>query len=294
MSGKPIVKSRSPSASLRSLSVSLSPCIRESSVPTQVGHVLSGSYDATNAIHSLKNALPSDSRSALSEKTREKNTADANLEGDHLKIAVKIDNDLRVRIVQEKENEQQGRNTKEMGILTPSKSGGKGETASLYKDKSHSEETSDKHNYHISEGDIMNNEKSRSSVLEIVELTADTTTQPVLDHSRTVHEKGINDPMHSQVNVKDVANISLEEAKLIINYSKKLPIEETEHGSSVESYFGAARLWPLELIHYRRLKRGAISTANYARRMVQNEMFGIVDKYVRSSSGWWESESREI
>ncbi|XP_059070011.1 uncharacterized protein LOC131074623 [Cryptomeria japonica] len=292
MSRKPIVKSRSPSATMQSLSVSLSPCIRKSSIPTQVGHVLSGSFDASNAMQSLKNALPFDSHSALSEKTREKSTANANLEGDHLRLAVKIDNDLRVRIVQDEEKEQQGTNTKDTWILNPSESGGKRETAFIYREKSHSDETTDKHN--ISEGGIMKNEKSKSSVLEIVELPADTTTEPVVDNSRTVHEKGINDPMLSKVNVKDVAHISLQEAKLIINYSKKLPIEETEHGSSVESYFGAARLWPLELIHYRRLKRGAISTENYARRMAQNEMFGIVDKYVRSSSGWWESESHEI
>ncbi|KAK3158110.1 hypothetical protein QOZ80_2AG0133030 [Eleusine coracana subsp. coracana] len=56
----------------------------------------------------------------------------------------------------------------------------------------------------------------------------------------------------------------------------------------VEKYFGAARLWPWEIIYYRRLKKGPISTENYARRLEQNKEFGIVDQYVRSSSGWWE------
>ncbi|XP_073013866.1 uncharacterized protein [Typha latifolia] len=54
----------------------------------------------------------------------------------------------------------------------------------------------------------------------------------------------------------------------------------------VEEYFGAARLWPWQLIYYRRLKKGPISTENYARRLEQNREFGIVDKYIRSSSGW--------
>lgn len=63
---------------------------------------------------------------------------------------------------------------------------------------------------------------------------------------------------------------------------------EDELDVSVESYFGAARLWPWEMIYYRRLKRGPISTENYARRLEQNKEFGIVDKYIRSSSGWGE------
>jgi hypothetical protein len=56
----------------------------------------------------------------------------------------------------------------------------------------------------------------------------------------------------------------------------------------VENYFGAARLWPWEIIYYRRCKKGPISTENYAKRLEQNKEFGIVDEYVRSSSGWWE------
>ncbi|KAG0485707.1 hypothetical protein HPP92_009786 [Vanilla planifolia] len=57
---------------------------------------------------------------------------------------------------------------------------------------------------------------------------------------------------------------------------------------SVDGFFGAARLWPWEMIYFRRLRRGPISTENYARRLEQNKEFGIVDKYIRSSSGWGE------
>uniref|UniRef100_A0A0E0K0Q3 RRM domain-containing protein n=1 Tax=Oryza punctata TaxID=4537 RepID=A0A0E0K0Q3_ORYPU len=56
----------------------------------------------------------------------------------------------------------------------------------------------------------------------------------------------------------------------------------------VEKYFGAARLWPWEVIYYRKLKKGPISTENYAKRLEQNKQYSIVDRYVRSSSGWWE------
>jgi hypothetical protein len=58
----------------------------------------------------------------------------------------------------------------------------------------------------------------------------------------------------------------------------------------VEKYLGAARLWPWEIIYYRQLKKGSISTENYAKRLEQNKEFGIVDQYVRSSSGWWECQ----
>ncbi|KAL0346997.1 UNVERIFIED_CONTAM: hypothetical protein Scaly_1715700 [Sesamum calycinum] len=63
---------------------------------------------------------------------------------------------------------------------------------------------------------------------------------------------------------------------------------ETENNLPVEIYFGSARSWPWEMIYYRRLKKGPISAENYARRISQNEEFGIVDKYIRGSSGWSE------
>lgn len=58
--------------------------------------------------------------------------------------------------------------------------------------------------------------------------------------------------------------------------------EENQIGLTVEEYFNAARLWPWEMIYYRQLKKGPISTENYARRLEQNTEFGIVDKCIRS------------
>ncbi|OQU85068.1 serine/arginine-rich splicing factor 4-like isoform X2 [Sorghum bicolor] len=77
----------------------------------------------------------------------------------------------------------------------------------------------------------------------------------------------------------------------VISALKHYGVEAQEGDSSdqsVEKYFGAARLWPWEIIYYRRRKKGPISTENYAKRLEQNKEFGIVDQYVRSSSGWWE------
>lgn len=67
-----------------------------------------------------------------------------------------------------------------------------------------------------------------------------------------------------------------------------LELDENERNLPPQAYFGSARLWPWEIIYYRRLKKGPISIENYARRIAQNQEFGIVDKYVRSSSGWGE------
>ncbi|OVA06453.1 RNA recognition motif domain [Macleaya cordata] len=86
-------------------------------------------------------------------------------------------------------------------------------------------------------------------------------------------------------------SISSQEAYMVLkHYGLKVP-EENEKNLPVETYFGSARLWPWEVIYYRRLRKGPISTENYARRIAQNREFGIVDKYVRSSSGWSECES---
>ena len=82
--------------------------------------------------------------------------------------------------------------------------------------------------------------------------------------------------------------ISSEKIFKILKYYGLEHSEDNNKYSSVEDYFGSARLWPWEIIYYRRLKRGPISTENYARRITQNREFGIVDKYIRSSSGWGE------
>lgn len=84
--------------------------------------------------------------------------------------------------------------------------------------------------------------------------------------------------------------ISAQELCMVLKqYGLKAP-EESELHISMDDFFGAARLWPWEMIYYRRLKKGPISTENYARRVAQNKEFGIVDKYIRSSSGWGECD----
>ncbi|XP_050382362.1 uncharacterized protein LOC126799243 [Argentina anserina] len=82
--------------------------------------------------------------------------------------------------------------------------------------------------------------------------------------------------------------ISSEEMCMVLkHYGMELP-EASERHLRIEEYFGSARLWPWEIVYYRRLKKGLVSVENYARRVSQNEEFDIVDKYVRSSSGWGE------
>ncbi|XP_022744789.1 serine/arginine-rich splicing factor 4-like [Durio zibethinus] len=83
-------------------------------------------------------------------------------------------------------------------------------------------------------------------------------------------------------------SISLEELCMVMKHYGLEPSDENQRHLSVEAYFGSACMWPWEIIYYRRLKKGPISTENYASRVAQNKEFGIVDKYVRSSSGWGE------
>ncbi|KAI3447422.1 hypothetical protein Pfo_004087 [Paulownia fortunei] len=89
-------------------------------------------------------------------------------------------------------------------------------------------------------------------------------------------------------NASNSARMSSEEMYMVLkHYGLQYP-EESEKDLPVEIYFGSARSWPWELIYYRRLKKGPISAENYSRRIAQNEEFGIVDKYIRGSSGWGE------
>lgn len=91
-------------------------------------------------------------------------------------------------------------------------------------------------------------------------------------------------------------NISAGEIYLLLrNYGLEHPAPN-DKDLSPQDYFGSARMWPWEIIYYRRLKKGPISTDNYARRLAQNEEYGIVDKYIRSSSGWGEEtdENRRL
>ncbi|KAL7170638.1 hypothetical protein ACSBR2_035507 [Camellia fascicularis] len=83
-------------------------------------------------------------------------------------------------------------------------------------------------------------------------------------------------------------SISSEEWYMVLkHYGLDHPVEN-EKDLPVEAYFGTARLWPWEIIYYRRLRKGPISAENYSRRIAQNQQFGIIDKYIRSSSGWGE------
>lgn len=100
----------------------------------------------------------------------------------------------------------------------------------------------------------------------------------------------IKEPDTAESRTDPSTNISSEEMYMVLkHYGLKTP-EENERHLSIEAYFGSARLWPWEVIYYRRLKKGSISIENYERRVAQNKEFGIVDKYIRSSSGWGEMD----
>ncbi|XP_051113966.1 uncharacterized protein LOC127239729 [Andrographis paniculata] len=86
----------------------------------------------------------------------------------------------------------------------------------------------------------------------------------------------------------NVERISAQEVGMVLKHYGLQHPEENGKEMAVDRYFGSARLWPWEIIYYRRLKKGSISAENYSRRMAQNEQFGIVDRYVRCSSGWGE------
>eukprot|EP01018_Ginkgo_biloba_P025380 Gb_18453 [translate_table: standard] len=105
----------------------------------------------------------------------------------------------------------------------------------------------------------------------------------VITKSNPLYGKGGRE--HGDKNA--IANISLQEVHMILKHSRGASNENVEHRSSVEASFGVARLWLWEAIHYQWLKRGPISISNNARRIAQNEKFGIVDKYIGSNSGWW-------
>ena len=109
----------------------------------------------------------------------------------------------------------------------------------------------------------------------------------VMDDIRTEIQNRVSE---TQVNSHfgHSTTISTEEMCMVLkNYGLELP-KDDEKTSTVDAFFGSARLWPWHIVYYRRLKKGPISAENYARRVAQNQEFGIVDKYIRSSSGWGE------
>lgn len=89
-------------------------------------------------------------------------------------------------------------------------------------------------------------------------------------------------------------SISSEEMYMVLKHYGLEPPEENEGHLSIEAYFGSARFWPWDVIYYRRMKKGLISIENYDRRVAQNKEFGIVDKYIRSSSGWGEMDKDNL
>ncbi|KAL3646906.1 hypothetical protein CASFOL_009450 [Castilleja foliolosa] len=104
-----------------------------------------------------------------------------------------------------------------------------------------------------------------------------------------VHVLGTKSDASTRSNASKSTRMSSEEMYMVLqHYGLQLP-DKNEKDMPVETYFGSARLWPWEMVYYRRLKKGSISTENYSRRVAQNQEFGIVDKFIRSSSGWGEN-----
>ncbi|KAL3623434.1 hypothetical protein CASFOL_032250 [Castilleja foliolosa] len=103
------------------------------------------------------------------------------------------------------------------------------------------------------------------------------------------HVSGPESDVSIKSNTSKSTRISSDEMYGVLkHYGLQLPAENKKD-LPVETYFGSARLWPWEMVYYRRLKKGSISTENYSRRVAQNQEFGIVDKFIRSSSGWGEN-----
>lgn len=108
------------------------------------------------------------------------------------------------------------------------------------------------------------------------------------------HAVKLNEQIAFTTEGRNSARITTQEMiSALKHYGLPAP-EEGDSEISVEGYFGAARLWPWEMIYYRRLKKGPISTENYAKRLEQNKEFGIVDRYIRSSSGWGECKQHNV
>ncbi|XP_022899073.1 serine/arginine-rich splicing factor 6-like isoform X2 [Olea europaea var. sylvestris] len=89
-------------------------------------------------------------------------------------------------------------------------------------------------------------------------------------------------------NAAQSTRLSSEEMYTVLKHYRLEHPEEDKKDLPAETYLGCARTWPWEIIYYRKLKKGAISAENYARRIAQNKEFCIVDNYIRGSSGWGE------
>ncbi|KAA8518484.1 hypothetical protein F0562_015958 [Nyssa sinensis] len=135
------------------------------------------------------------------------------------------------------------------------------------------------------EGDFTTGSLSPSSLREMRDLQ--TSDALVTEHMLAPTKKPDSETL-VRSHTGNSKSISPEELYMVLKHYGLDHPEENEKDLPVETYFGSARLWPWEIIHYRRRRKGPISTENYARRIAQNKEFGIVDKYIRSSSGWGE------
>lgn len=87
----------------------------------------------------------------------------------------------------------------------------------------------------------------------------------------------------SGTNAGGSVRISSQEIYMVLkHYGLQYP-EENENDMPVETYFGSARLWPWEIIYYRRLKKGSDPAKNHTQRVAKNKEFGIVDRSVEHS-----------
>lgn len=114
------------------------------------------------------------------------------------------------------------------------------------------------------------------------------------DKVEEVHSNKLNQETHAGYPDSRSSKMSFQEMCTVLKHYGLAAPDDGDPGSSVGAFFGSARLWPWEMIYYRRLKKGPITTENYARRLAQNKKFGIVDKFIRSSSGWGESEQDDV
>lgn len=110
----------------------------------------------------------------------------------------------------------------------------------------------------------------------------------VVEEQTLAQNPNSGSPVAERLHSATLTSLSSEEVYRVLKHYGLENQEKRENELPVETYFGCSRLWPWEIIYYRRLKKGLISTENYSRRLAQNKEFGIVDKFVRSSSGWAE------
>ncbi|XP_073139967.1 uncharacterized protein [Henckelia pumila] len=81
----------------------------------------------------------------------------------------------------------------------------------------------------------------------------------------------------SGTNAVGSVRISSQEIYMVLkHYGLQYP-EKNENDMPVETYFGSARLWPWEIIYYRRVKKGSDQAENHAQRVAQVKEFGIAD-----------------